>query len=201
MKNISTIFCLSAALLLGTAALDAAYAKKDGSDGNGDSSDSSSSGSGSHSGGGGHSGGGHSSSSSSDDDDSDDDYNDDHDDKSDDSKPSGSGSSLGASSSITGLTNQGSATAPSSASVNSGSGSSIFNSGDLEQDTARTQFRKGNIKKLSQIMSVVNKQVPGQVVSVKLKGKPEQPIYELKILTDKNQLKKIRVDARSLSIY
>jgi uncharacterized membrane protein YkoI len=198
MKNIITIFCLSAALLLGTAAFDAVYAKKDGSDSDGDSSDSSSSGSGSHSGGGGHSGGGHSSSSSSDDDDSDDD---DDDDKSDDSKSSGSGSSLGASSSITGLTNQGSATAPSSASVNSGSGSSIFNSGDLEQDTARTQFRKGNIKKLSQIMSVVNKQVPGQVVSVKLKGKPEQPIYELKILTDKNQLKKIRVDARSLSIY
>jgi uncharacterized membrane protein YkoI len=50
-------------------------------------------------------------------------------------------------------------------------------------------------------MAAVNRRVPGEVVSVKLKDQSAKPVYELKILTSDNQLKKIRVDARTLSIY
>jgi uncharacterized membrane protein YkoI len=90
----------------------------------------------------------------------------------------------------------------SSPQINFGNGVSLVNRGeDNEQDSVRNQFRKGNIKKLSDVMAAVKKQVPGDVVSVKLKGKSEAPVYELKILTKNNQLKKIRVDAQSLSIY
>jgi hypothetical protein len=89
-----------------------------------------------------------------------------------------------------------------SSGTNFGSGVSLVTRDeDNEQDSARNQVRRGNIKKLSDVMAAVKQQVPGDVVSVKLKGKSEAPIYELKILTNKNELKKIRVDARSLSIY
>jgi uncharacterized membrane protein YkoI len=95
---------------------------------------------------------------------------------------------------------------PSSASVSGDQPRTLFDafeggSGDNEQDTVRNQFRRGNIRKLSEVMAAVNEQVPGDVVSVKLKGRSAAPVYELKILTNKNELKKIRVDARSLSIY
>jgi uncharacterized membrane protein YkoI len=73
--------------------------------------------------------------------------------------------------------------------------------GNSEQNKAREEFKKGKIKKLSEVMAAVDKKYPGEVVSVKLKDDKRTPVYELKILSSDNRLRKIRVDARTLSIY
>jgi Peptidase propeptide and YPEB domain len=73
--------------------------------------------------------------------------------------------------------------------------------GNSEQNKAREEFKKGKIKKLSEVMAAVDKKYPGEIVSVKLKDDNRTPVYELKILSSDNRLRKIKVDARTLSIY
>ncbi len=70
-----------------------------------------------------------------------------------------------------------------------------------EQNKARDEFKRGKIKKLSEVMAAVGNKYPGDIVSVKLKDESRAPVYELKILSSDNRLRKIKVDARTLSIY
>lgn len=66
-----------------------------------------------------------------------------------------------------------------------------------DHEKARAAFEKGEIKPLSSILEIVAKNYPGDVLEIELENEKKQWIYEIKILTKKNVLQKIKIDAKN----
>ena len=66
-----------------------------------------------------------------------------------------------------------------------------------DHDRARTAVEQGQILPLGTILSLVEQEIPGQVIEVELERETSRWIYEIKILRKDGQRQKIKVDASS----
>lgn len=67
----------------------------------------------------------------------------------------------------------------------------------LDYREARELRQQGKILSLQEILKQVEKDYPGQVIETELEREDGSYIYELEILTDKDRVMKLEVDAAS----
>lgn len=68
------------------------------------------------------------------------------------------------------------------------------------QDELRRDVERGAAKPLTEILSAVRRQLPGEVVKVHAEREGDRWIYELRILDDKGRVFEVHVDARTAAI-
>jgi uncharacterized membrane protein YkoI len=66
-----------------------------------------------------------------------------------------------------------------------------------DHDDARRAVEAGEIRPLAEILNVVKRKLPGEVVGVKLEREAGAWMYELRVVDDKGRLLEIHVDAKS----
>lgn len=72
---------------------------------------------------------------------------------------------------------------------------------DEDSDRVRRALQAGEIRPLSEVMAVLEKSYPGQLLEVEIEEKRGRIYYEIKQLSDKDRVLKILVDARTLEIF
>ncbi len=68
------------------------------------------------------------------------------------------------------------------------------------QDCALNAFKSGDIRPLSEVLSVALEKVPGEVVKVELDKEDDIWVYEVKILTSSGRRKEVEINAKTLDI-
>jgi uncharacterized membrane protein YkoI len=71
---------------------------------------------------------------------------------------------------------------------------------EINQDDVRAALQRGEIRPLSEIMSVAEKVMPGQIVGVKVKRLGATLVYEFKIIASGGRLREIYIDAANLDV-
>jgi len=70
-----------------------------------------------------------------------------------------------------------------------------------DHDQAREAVRKGQIRPLNEILGAAQRQVPGRVLGVDLRGGGSGPyVYDIKMLTPDGDVVLVSVDARTASV-
>lgn len=72
---------------------------------------------------------------------------------------------------------------------------------DEDSDRVRRAMQAGEIRPLSEVMAVLEKSYPGQLLEVEIEEKRGRIYYEIKKLSDNDRVLKILVDARTLEIF
>ena len=70
----------------------------------------------------------------------------------------------------------------------------------FDQDQARAALESGTIKPLDQILAVVRKQVPGDIVRVRLEREQGSWRYEIRVIDGKGRLREVVIDAATASV-
>ena len=68
------------------------------------------------------------------------------------------------------------------------------------QDCALGAFKSGEIRPLSEVLSVARAQVPGEVVKVELEREDGIWVYEIKVLTPSGRRREVEINAHTLAI-
>lgn len=72
---------------------------------------------------------------------------------------------------------------------------------EADHERARHALDRGEIHSLSEVLASVSRQVPGEIIEVKLhRHKKEGWVYEFKVLDAAGVLKKVEVDAATKEI-
>lgn len=71
---------------------------------------------------------------------------------------------------------------------------------DDDHDQARAALLAGNIRPLSDVLTVVEQQYPGRVIEVELEHEDARWVYEIKVLSPQGVLNKLEVNATDLSV-
>ncbi|GGY19399.1 PepSY domain-containing protein [Paludibacterium paludis] len=71
---------------------------------------------------------------------------------------------------------------------------------DNEQDMARNALRAGEVLPLEQVLKKVRGEFSGEVLEVELERKGPYWVYEIKLLQDNGQLRKLRYNARTATL-
>jgi uncharacterized membrane protein YkoI len=66
-----------------------------------------------------------------------------------------------------------------------------------EHDEIRAALQRGEVLPLTQILSIAQQQVPGDVIEVELESKRGALIYEIKVLTQGGRVREVKIDARN----
>ncbi|WP_159997423.1 PepSY domain-containing protein [Roseomonas sp. 18066] len=69
-----------------------------------------------------------------------------------------------------------------------------------EQDCARQALERGEIRPLEDVLAVVRRAVPGDIVGVELDRDDGRWIYEIKVLTARGQRREVEIEATTLRI-
>lgn len=76
-------------------------------------------------------------------------------------------------------------------------GAGISLAHDDDHERAREALAGGDVMPLAEILGLVLRDYPGQVLAVELENEDGRWVYELKVLLDDGALGRINVDARS----
>lgn len=68
------------------------------------------------------------------------------------------------------------------------------------QRRARDAVKRGEIRSLEEVTSVVQRRYPGRLLDVQLQDNRGRPVYQLKMLTRDGRVLNVAVDARSAQI-
>lgn len=68
---------------------------------------------------------------------------------------------------------------------------------DSDQDVAREAVRAGEILPLNQVMKVVQRDFPGQLLAVELERKGPLWVYDIKLLQNDGVVRKMRFNAKT----
>ncbi len=74
------------------------------------------------------------------------------------------------------------------------------NDGDLDHDRARDLYEHGEIRALADILHVVGREMPGQVVAVDLVNQNDRWIYRFQIVTADGRRRFVDVDAGAATL-
>ena len=74
------------------------------------------------------------------------------------------------------------------------------NDGDNDHDLARDLYEQGEIRALADILHVVDKQAPGEVVAVDLVKRDTRWVYRLQIVTPDGRRRFVEVDAGAATL-
>ena len=78
---------------------------------------------------------------------------------------------------------------------------SVAQSGDdkppSQHDAVREAVKRGEVLPLPQVLDIAEQRLPGEVLEVELEHERGRLIYEIKVLTESGQIRKIKIDARS----
>jgi uncharacterized membrane protein YkoI len=66
---------------------------------------------------------------------------------------------------------------------------------DIDHNEALRLFQQGRILSLTEILTIVGKRVPGEVLEVELEKEGRRYVYELKILKPDGRVKEVEVNA------
>jgi uncharacterized membrane protein YkoI len=73
----------------------------------------------------------------------------------------------------------------------------LARSDDDDHVAAREALRRGEILPLSQILAIVQRRVPGDVIDVELDRHHGQWRYEVKVLTSTGRVREVKLNART----
>ena len=78
---------------------------------------------------------------------------------------------------------------------------SVARSGDDkppdQHDAVREAVKRGEVLPLPQVLDIAGERLPGEVLEVELEHERGKLIYEIKVLTESGEIRKIKIDARS----
>lgn len=69
-----------------------------------------------------------------------------------------------------------------------------------KQDCALDAFQRGEVRPLSEVLTVARAKVPGEVVKVELDREDGIWVYEIKVLTASGRVRELDIDAKTLAI-
>lgn len=68
---------------------------------------------------------------------------------------------------------------------------------DREHEAARQALARGEILPLVQILAIVAKETPGDILAIELEYRRSRPVYEVRVLGPDGRVREIFLDARN----
>lgn len=72
--------------------------------------------------------------------------------------------------------------------------------GEREQNELHREVERGEVRPLSDILAVVRKRLPGDVVKIEVERRDGRWLYELRVVDDKGRVFEVHVDAGNATI-
>jgi hypothetical protein len=72
--------------------------------------------------------------------------------------------------------------------------------GEREQNELHREVERGEVRPLSDILAVVRKRLPGDVVKIEVERRDGRWLYEIRVVDDKGRVFEVHVDASNATI-